>query len=54
MKKRKNNVYVVPTIQVLQVELEQGIAAGSLLNAPEEPIINNWEPEIGGTQNQDL
>lgn len=54
MKRQKKNVYEVPAMQVQQVELEVGIAAGSTLNAPAEPVINNWESETGGTQNQDL
>ncbi|MFD1771596.1 hypothetical protein [Sphingobacterium suaedae] len=55
MKKHEKKVYVVPTMEVLVVELEQGIAAGSGTGSPSaSPSVDDWGSGGGDTQNGDF
>lgn len=53
MKNSEKQVYVAPSMEVLVVELEQGIAAGSGATAGATPQTNGWETVDGGTVNGD-
>jgi len=54
MKNQRKAVDEVPALWIQEVELAHRIAAGSGVNSPVSPITNNWNPEHGGTQNQEL
>lgn len=53
MKNSEKKVYVAPSMEVLVVELEQGIAAGSGATAGATPESNDWGTGTGGTVNGD-
>lgn len=53
MKTKQKKEYVSPQIDVILVELEEGIAQTSgVANAP-APEIDGWTGGQGGSQNQD-
>lgn len=53
MKKKENQMYEVPELKVLSVEMEQGIAATSATASP-SPGVNDWTGGSGGNQNGDF
>lgn len=53
MKKGKKT-YEAPLIQVFSVELEQGIAAGSVATGTPTPDVDQWGNGSEGTGNGDF
>lgn len=54
MKTIKKMQYVAPTVEVLEIEMEEGIAGGSGAAAPgTNPSTNGWETGTGGSTNED-
>jgi len=53
MKRNKKNVYQPPVILGVEVELEQGIAAGSATGTP-SPSVNDWGNGSSDSQNGDF
>lgn len=60
MKKIQKRKYEAPALEVVFVELEQGIAAASVTlgggagTTPDQPQVNDWQETGIGSQNQDL
>ena len=60
MKNNKKIKYEAPTIEMMIVELEQGIAAASVTlsggdsGAPNQPQVDDWQDAGIGQQNGDL
>ncbi|RKE57103.1 hypothetical protein [Sphingobacterium detergens] len=52
--RKEKKTYVAPLIQVLSVELEQGIAAGSAATGTPTPAVDEWGIGGGGTSNGDF
>jgi len=53
MKNNVNKVYEAPSMTVLVVELEQGIAAASGSASP-SPSVDDWTGGTDGTSNGDF
>ncbi|MFZ4261159.1 hypothetical protein ACFRAE_03900 [Sphingobacterium sp. HJSM2_6] len=53
MKKNQKKSYVQPTMEVVHIELEQGIAAGSA-EAVGSPSVNDWNGGTGASDDNDL
>lgn len=51
--KTEKKTYVAPTIEVLTIELEQGIAAGSATGTP-TPGVDDWGDGSDGSGNGDF
>lgn len=49
----KKMKYVAPTLEVVQIEMEEGIAGGSGADAGATPASNGWTEGAGGTSNGD-
>ncbi len=60
MKNVEKKKYEAPALEVVLVELEQGIAAASVTlgggdsTTPAQPQVNDWQDAGVGTQNRDL
>lgn len=52
--KKEKKTYLAPLIQVLSVELEQGIAAGSAATGTPTPGVDEWGNGGGGSSNGDF
>ncbi len=53
MKNNQKKVYVQPTMEVVHIELEQGIAAGSA-EAVASPSVSDWNTGSSGSDDNDL
>ncbi len=51
MNKFENNLYETPSLKVLIIELEQGIASASITS---DSSLDDWGTSGGGTQNGDF
>lgn len=60
MKNKRKLKYEAPTLEVVFVELEQGIAAASVTlgggdeTTPSQPQVEDWQDAGFGSQNGDL
>jgi len=52
--KKEKKTYETPFIQVLTIELEQGIAAGSAGTGTPNPGVDDWGNGSGGSGNGDF
>ncbi|MEI5985903.1 MULTISPECIES: hypothetical protein [Sphingobacterium] len=53
MKNDERKDYIVPSMSVTHVELEQGIAAESVTASP-NPSVGDWNEGTGGMDDNDL